>query len=277
MDDLDLQGGLGGAMELTFGYARDPLRVAAGANRLAVVSNEAFSDFGAAVTYDRWRFSFNLASPLVIVGQSGVAGDTMFTAPTLSPGSNPDAVSDSRFGVDMRIFGSPGGFFRLGAGAQVLVPFGNRADYDTDGTFRGMLRALAAGDVARFVYASELGVHIRPLDDSATPGAPRGSELLFGAAAGAKVPVGSGGRWAAVVGPEVYGATAFQSLLSSNATALEALLTGRLEGASDDGLNARLKLGVGAGLTERFGTPEWRLVLGLEIFNHSRRSSARAF
>jgi hypothetical protein len=37
----------------------------------------------------------------------------------------------------VRIAGEPGSQFRFGAGAQLFVPFGNRADYHTDHTFRG--------------------------------------------------------------------------------------------------------------------------------------------
>ena len=49
-----MHGGLGGAMALTLGYAHDPLRVDATARKhLAVVSDQAFADFGFAVTYDR--------------------------------------------------------------------------------------------------------------------------------------------------------------------------------------------------------------------------------
>ena len=48
--------------------------------------------------------------------------------------------------------GRPGGSFRLGAGAQLYVPMDKRTDYDTDHTFRGMVRLLFAGDVGSFTY-----------------------------------------------------------------------------------------------------------------------------
>src|SRR5579871_4459496 len=56
MDDLRMQGGLNGALELTTGFARDPLTLSGNGQRLAVVSDEAFADIGAAVSYDRVRF-----------------------------------------------------------------------------------------------------------------------------------------------------------------------------------------------------------------------------
>src|SRR5277367_2477165 len=57
MDDLDIHGGLGGAVALTSGYEHDPLRIKSrdGSQHLNVVSNLAFADFGFAGTYDRFR------------------------------------------------------------------------------------------------------------------------------------------------------------------------------------------------------------------------------
>ena len=44
MEDLNISGGLGGAIELSSGYARNPLEVTSpdGTRRLALVSDEAF-------------------------------------------------------------------------------------------------------------------------------------------------------------------------------------------------------------------------------------------
>jgi hypothetical protein len=281
MDSLDMHGNLGGVMALTMGYAHDPWRVRSsdGSQRLAVVSDDAFADFGFAVTYQRFRLYLNIDMPLAIEGQSGTVGGLSYTAPTVDPGSSPDALLDARIGFDARILGDERSPFRLGAGAQLFIPNGNtcwsdttntyRCDYDTDGTYRAMGRILFAGDVGAFTYAGQAGIHIRPRDDSPVPG-PRGSELLFGAAAGARVPVSSTGRTALVVGPEVYGASALRSLFGTTSTALETLLTLRVEGTADDGPQLRFKLGPGVGLDQHFGAPEWRAVVGIEIFDHVR-------
>jgi hypothetical protein len=249
MDDLDMRGGLGGAVALTTGYAMKPLRVTDGSQHLAVVSDQAFADFGFAVTYERWRLYLNLHMPLVTEGQSG---------------------------LDARVLGSARSAFRLGAGAQLIAPNGSRYDpdtgnnnYDTDGTFRAMGRVLFAGDVGPFAYAGQLGIHIRPLDDSPIPGSPQGSELLFGVAGGPRIPIGIMEGTVVVVGPEIFGETALRSPLSTNGTGLEALLTGRLEGTADDGAQLRVKLGTGGGISQHFGVPEWRIVLGVELFDHS--------
>jgi hypothetical protein len=279
MDDLDLHGGLGGAASVTTGYAMKPLRVTDGSQHLAVVSDRATTDFGFAVTYDRWRLYLDLDAPLVSKGQSGTVGAYQLTAPSFDLGTRPDSFSDLRVGVDARLLGDPRSRFRLGAGAQLFVPNGSRGDYDasgayfsdygTDGTLRAMLRVLAAGDLGFFTYAGHLGVHIRPLDDTPTPGSPQGSELLFGVAAGARLPVSRDGGTVVVVGPELYGETAFRSFFGTSATGVEGLLTGRLERAASQGAKWRVKLGSGGGLDPHFGAPEWRVVVGIEIFDHN--------
>jgi hypothetical protein len=267
MDDVNMRGGLGGAVSLSSGYAHDPLRVTDGVHHVNVVSDLSSLDFGVAVTYDRFRAYLDLQSPLLLKGDGGTAGAYRFTPPSVDLGSHPDTLSDARFGFDARVLGEPDAPFRLGVGVQLYVPSGTRGDYDTDSYVRAMARVLAAGDLAGLTYAAQLGVHVRPLDDSPTPGSPQGSELLFGAALGKRFLLGEGGKTALVVGPEVFGQTAFRSFFGTSSTGLEGLLTGRLEGTGLDGEQAQVKLGVGAGLDPRFGTPEWRFVLAFTLFD----------
>lgn len=284
MDALDLHGGLGGAMSLTTSYAHDPMRVRTtdGSERLTVVSGEALADFGFAATYDRFRLYINLDVPLDVTGNSGVVGNYQFCAPNanqpftpsgVNPSTTTDAFADGRIGVDARILGRPGDAFRLGAGAQLFIPSPNTftSEYITDGTFRAMGRALVAGDIGRFSYAGQLGAHLRPRDDAPAPG-PQGSELLFGVAAGSRFAVGDAGKLALVVGPEIWGESAFRSLFGQNTTGVEGLMTGRVEGTANSGPQVRVKLGLGAGLDQRFGAPQWRLVLAVELFDRSDRS-----
>src|ERR1022692_4125886 len=243
MDDLDMRGGLGGALALTVGYARNPLRIENGAQTLAVVSSEALADFGFAATYDRWRVYLDLRMPLAIEGNvtNGTIDGVMYTSPHLTLGSNPDTLSDPRIGIEGRLYGVPDGALRLGMSAELVAPNGEeltapqRRDYDTDGTFRGMIRGLAAGDLHQFRYAGQIGVHIRPLNEASIPGSPQGSELLFSGAGGATLATLSGGAMTIILGPEIYGATPFHSLFRSTTTALEGLLTTRLEGTAPRG------------------------------------------
>src|ERR1039458_8746895 len=266
MDDLDIIGQLGGAISLSSGYARNPLVITGpdGKQKLAVVSEEAFVDIGAAVTHDRFRGYINLPMPLLVAGTSGTLGLYQFTAPSVSLGTNPDSVSDARIGFDARLFGEPRSLLRFGAGVQLIIPSGNRSDYVTDARYRAMFRFLAAGDDGPNSYAGQLGVQIRPLNDAPAPGSPNGSEFLYGVSGGRRF-AGSNG-WAVIAGPEIFGQTAFHQF-SSGETGTEALLTGRLE-HSGTGRNLRIKLGVGHALVQNFGAAQWRIVFGVELFGH---------
>jgi len=265
MDDLDISGRLGGAVSLTSGYARNPLVVTGpDGKKLAVVSEEAFVDFGAAITHDRFRAYINFPVPLLLGGTSGTLGGYRFTAPLVSFGINPDTVSDPRIGFDVRLLGEPGGLLRLGAGAQLIFPSGNRADYVTDDKYRAMFRFLAAGDSGKFTYAGQLGVHVRTLNDAPVPGSPNGSEFLYGISGGRRFAASSG--WAVVAGPEIFGETAFRAFFSGE-TGTEALLTGRFE-RTGVGRNLRIKLGIGHALAQDFGAAQWRIVFGVEMFGH---------
>ena len=52
--------------------------------------------------------------------------------------------------------------------------------------------------------------------------------------------------------------------------ALTQMIT-QLEGLAADRLQMRVKLAGGAGLCACFGAPEWRVLVGVEIFNHAFR------
>ncbi len=267
MDDLRLQGKLGGAVSLIAGYARGPLRVdtADGSRPLNVIANQVFADTGMALLYDRYRLYLNLSTPLYTSGKSGTANGYRFTSPAVDVGKYPDKVTDIRLGFDTRLLGDANGPFRVGLGAQLIVPSGERALYFSDGTYRAMGRLLLAGDPGIFTYAGHLGLHVRPRDDRPAPFGPRGSELLFGFAIGPKLPIGTNGKSAIVVGPELYGATAVNSFLGKTTTAVEAMLTGRFEHTNSRGALTRIKLGVGDGLNPEFGAAEWRCVIGAEL------------
>ncbi len=282
MDAIDMHGQLGGAVAAVTSYARNPLRVTDGTQHISVVSDEAFLQIGAAGTYDRFRVYASFDSPLTVQGHGGVVGGYAFSAPSMDPGTSPDAISHARFGADMRLLGEHAAPFRLGLGAQLWLPGGSpgslRTNYLSDGppgsalgAYAAQARGLFAGDVGVLAYAGHVGLYLRQVDDRDVPGSPRGSEALFGAAAGAKIAPCDACGVRLVVGPEVFGATALASFLATNATALEGLLTGRLEGTAEDRAQIRVKLGAGGGLNARFGAPEARFVLGVELFDSGGR------
>src|SRR3984957_7631639 len=269
MGDVNISGGLGGVLSFTSGYSRNPFEVTGpdGTGRLALITNQAFVDVAGAVTYDRYRFYFDLPVPLVVSGNSGTLGPYQLTAPSLNVGMNPDTISDPRIGFDMRLLGTPGGVFRLGAGAQLIIPSGDRADYVTDARYRGMFRLLPAGNIGRFSYAGQLGLHVRPVEGSLPPGGPTGNELLFGVSGGYKFSVGN--AWSLIVGPELFGETGLHSLFRGPQTGFEGLFTSRLERPGDKP-HLRLKLGIGHGIVENFGAPKWRALIGLELAGQRR-------
>jgi hypothetical protein len=266
MDDLNLAGKLGAAVSFSAGYARNPYRVATadGTRPLSVVRNQASTDIGMALLYDRYRVYLNIDSPIYQTGQSGTVNGYQYAAPAVDVGRFPDKVTDFRFGFDARWLGDIVAPFRLGLGAQLIVPSGERARYFSDGTYRAMVRLLFAGDSSVINYAGHLGVHVRPRDDSPIPGGPHGSELLYGVALGPRLALGVDGS-AVAVGPEIYGATAFNAFLGKTTTALEALLSARFESKNARGALMRFKLAVGDGLNPEFGAAEWRCIVAAEL------------
>ncbi len=278
MDALDMHGALGGVISITGSYANQPLRVATsdGSQRVPVISSEASALLAAAVTYDRFRLSFQLDRLFVVQGRSAVVGGYHFTAPSIDPGTGPDTFADSRVGFEARLVGDESSAFRLGLGAQLFIPTGSRDDYFSDDTYRGMGRVLVAGDRGLFTYAGHLGVHIRPIQNEYTPGSPHGSELLYGVAGGIKLPVpalgSDNGVETVIVGPELYGETAFNAFFGKETTGLEGLLSARLEPlhGRPDSAHLRFKLGMGAGLDAYFSTPQWRAVASVEMFDFGK-------
>ena len=226
-------------------------------------------DLGLAGTYDRYRVYANFTVPIRLTGYSGTVGDYTYTAPDINLRSNPDNLADIRLGFDARLLGNYRQFrFRLGAGAQIFIPNDSPHRLHTDDRIRAMARLLFAGDEGIFTYAGQAGVHIRPLNDYPIPGSPQGSELLFGIAGGVKIPVGLAKRL--VVGPEVYGASAFRSFMQAAETDKEWLISTRFEGTGKSGRQARVKLGVGGGINPQFGAPKWRVVLAVEFFGRRK-------
>ena len=130
--------------------------------------------------YDRFRLYLNLDMPIVTKGDAGgTLGAYLYNAPSGVPaplsvdfGTDPTA-SPMRASVSTPESSAIKSPFRLGAGLQLFIPNGHRADYDTDMTYRGMVRVLVAGDVGSLASAGHLGVHVRPRDESHIREAPR--------------------------------------------------------------------------------------------------------
>jgi outer membrane protein OmpA-like peptidoglycan-associated protein len=282
MDDLSMHEKIGGedsdgpvrglGLSINGGVAGNPLSVASsdGTQHLDVVHTLSFVDLGiVGEFFGNSRAYMNIGGPVAAHGDSGTIGGFSYTGPDYSA-SNP-ALNDFRIGWDTRFLGKFNGPFRMGAGAQLYLPLdGNRGDYVTDKTVRAQGRLLFAGESKTFMWAGHLGVHVRPLDDELA-GSPRGSELLFGVAAGPRFAMGdwqnNGGFRSIIVGPEIFGATAFNKFLAKEETAAEVLLTARFEFGALQASIGRIKVGVGTALNQHFGAPEWRFVLGVDGVN----------
>jgi hypothetical protein len=265
MDELNLAGRWGAGVSFATGYAHRAYVVPApNGDKLDVVEHRAFVSVAMAVFYQRYRLSLNIANPVFASGHSGVVAGHQFTAPSVDPGKYPDKVGDIRVGLDALLFGETRGPLRLGMSAQAWVPSGEQAIYATDGTWRALLRALAGGDTEILTYAAYVGVHMRRLDESSIVGAPHGSEMIAGGAIGPRFALDGGGSTNAVLGPEVWGATAFRDAFGKYTSGLETMLGIRLQHTTRDGAHTVVKAGFGEGLHSQFGTPEWRAVFVVE-------------
>jgi len=49
------------------------------------------------------------------------------------------------------------------------------------------------------------------------------------------------------------------------------MLSARIEGTRDNRAQLRIKLGAGGGLDPHFGAPEWRVIVGVEMFGQHVR------
>ncbi len=240
-DSLKLAGGLGGALAFTTGYRHTPDEAHA-----TPITDFAIANIGMAATYDRYRLSFDLASPLYV---RGPAADS----PRLDIASHPDTTLDVRIALAARLWGDVDGPFRVGASAQLFVPSADQSDYMSDGTYRAQFRALVAGDVGGLVYAAHVGYHARPLFRA---------EVLAGAAGGWRFALRES-RAAVVIGAEGNAAWTGGAVAGSYHT-LEGLLGLRYERPGLFGHLLRVKLGGGLGM--ELGSPVGgRVVVAVEF------------
>ena len=263
LDALDMPAGFAGAASATFGYSSRPLVVRG--SSASVVSDQALVDYGFMVSWNRLRLSLVLSQPLHASGHDLTVGSVVWTAPMLSVASHPDSLADARVDATFRLWGDESGPVRLGLGAQLYVPSGNRADYLTDGTVRATGRLQGAGRLGPFDWAGSVGIHVRPLDVGDVAGAPKGSEAVWAVALGVRREVG---RVELAVGPEFWGFT----VLRDGDSGVEGLLMGRVDVPVSAAMRARFKLAVGAGLLSAPGVPEWRSVLSLELVGRVQKS-----
>ena len=251
LDSLDLRGELRGAAGLVLSYARKPLVLSSpgGDERVALVSDLLVAHAGGAlIAWDRARFSLNVPITLVQAGESAESASGTFT-----PGGA--AFGDVRLGADLRIAGEYDDPITLAAGVLFFAPTGSRDNYTSDGAVRTNLRAMVAGLIGPFTYASSVSVALRARDDEFA-GSPMGHEVQFAGAAGVRI------RDRLTIGPELNGSTVISdgdAAFARRTSNVELLLGGHLKLAK----GLQLGMGFGPGLTRGFGTPELRAVLSV--------------
>ena len=225
-------------------------------DNLRVVSDFFSADIGGSVNFRRARLSLDFRMPFAGLGNAGTARGQQWESPGFDPSSHPGMLSDTRVGFEYLFYGDVGSPLRVGASAQLFIPAGQREHFITDGTYRGTLRALVAGDFQRLTYAAHLGVHIRPLAVSG-PG-PQGPEILSGVGLG--VWLRRSGKPTVLLLGELYGVTSFIGAFGADTSSLEALLSLHVKVPVGPRQDISFALVGGAGAVRGFGAPEGRVL-----------------
>ena len=253
MDTLDIRGNFRPAVGTLFAYGYQPLVVydAQGDVKSAIVRHQIITPIGASMVFvDRLRIGVNLP---IAAYQDGE--DSVVDGQTYSPATKP-AVGDLRLAADVRLYGTKGDLVTVAGGLRGWLPTGVRSQFTSDGSFRFAPQVMVAGDFGRFTYAARTAFQFRP-DHGAYYGSSLGSELSGGIAAGMK---STDGRL--VTGPELYASTvvtgnAFFKQRGSPAEILWGV-------HYDFGAGVRGGGGIGAGLSQGYGSPEVRALFSLE-------------
>ena len=193
---------------------------------------------GSVTLFDRLRLSLDLPFQIYAGGHTASANGVELAAPP-----NESSVGDLRLGADLRLFGAYRSAITGAVGLQLWAPTGQKSQWTSDGVFRARPRAMLAGELGAFVWAAQLGVFARER-----------SEMTASVAAGVRI------DRTIVVGPELFASTTFDDAFAKTTTPVEALLGAHwlIDGT------ARLGAGVGTGLTDGLGAPQWRAILSLE-------------
>ena len=254
-ESLDFRGDVRPTFGLVPEWAYKPLVIydADGNEQSAIVEHQVFVHLNASlVLIDRLRVGVSFPMALATIGDGGTVDGVSYQA------SEGVAAGDLRVGVDARIVGQYGDPAVLAAGVQVHAPTGSQDSFAGDGKARIAGRLMLAGDIGLFTYAVRAGVNGRFQDENFA-GAPFGTELAYGAAAGVRLVDG-----ALVLGPELSGSSVLADdgggFSTSTGTPIELLLGGHY--ALDNGL--RFGLGAGPGLTDGLGSPTVRVLGAIE-------------
>lgn len=247
-ESLDLRGHGRFAVGMVGDYNKDAL-IAHGSTigSKSIVSDQMMMNLGAnAILWSRLRLGLNAPLSAYASGQNVAAGSENINAPKST------SFGDVRLASDVRLFGEYGDAITGALGVAMFLPTGARDGYTSDGTFRATPRATVAGKYEMFEYSAHAGYAIRAEQTSIQTHA-IGSELQYGGAAGVRFY-----EKRILVGPEFWGG--FAPDVHVKTTSFEALM-GVHAKLTD---SVRAMGGAGAGLAIGYGTPAWRVTMGLE-------------
>ena len=253
-ESLDLRGHLRGAAGLVLDYGHKPLVIydLDGDERSTIVENQLFGHVGGAIVLsDMIRVGLDLP---VALWQSGDGGST---ATQTFESSNATTLGDARLSGNVRLLGQYREPFTLAAGLWLHVPTGSRDAFTGDGNVRVHPQLMAAGDVGMFTYAARAGVNVRGNSDDFA-GSPTGTEVAFAGAAGVRLLEGK-----ITLGPEFFGSTVVtdaDAFFKRRTSPFEVVFGGHFQAAKQ----VKVGVGVGPGMTRAFGTPQLRMLAGVE-------------
>jgi outer membrane protein OmpA-like peptidoglycan-associated protein len=254
LDTLDMRGSGRFAFGVTGDWAHDPLVIynADGSTRNEIVSDQIAVHVGAGVNlFDRLRLNVNMPAYVYATGDTGTVRNVTLKAPTSA-----QSIGDVRAGADIRIGGEYRGGFQLAGGVDVWIPTATEGSYTSDGSGRFQPHFIGAGEIGPFVYSARVGVMYRSRDEKIV-GGQLGTELDFGGAVGLRL---ADGRL--VIGPEFYGSTVVvkSGVFDKRSTPVEGIFGAHVK----VGAGFRIGAGGGAGLTRGFGSPGYRVLLGID-------------
>jgi OOP family OmpA-OmpF porin len=254
-DTLDLRGNFRPALGVIADYGREPyvLLNRDDSENVKVVSGQFFVHLGGSIVmFDRLRLGASI--PLAVAQDASATGGVV--AGQRVVGSSDGGFGDLRLAADVRLAGKYGDAFTLALGARLWAPTGSAAKLLGDDAIRLGPRLAAAGDIGAFAYAASLGVTYRGNDDTIA-GHPTGSEVNFGAAAGARVLDKK-----LLIGPEIWGSSVVSessAFFAERTTPLALLGSGHYTAG-----DFRFGLGAGPGLSHAAGTASFRALASFE-------------
>lgn len=159
---------------------------------------------------------------------------------------------DLRFGARVRLFGADASPLQIALGVDVWAPTGT-GEFVTDGAVRGRPYVAGGGIVGPLLWSAMLGAEIRP-SQLYRDSVPQGASLQGALGAGYFLD----DLRSVQLGAELTAALSLERPEARNAHA-ELLFEGRYRFLQ----NVEIAAGIGPGLTEGIGTPQFRAVLSL--------------